>query len=124
VHGRRRPWSGLSFRFIHGKLFLRQRRLAGWFLLLLLEGRRGRFKPGCGGGLGSHRRRRTIRGSPVFLGGPASEKAPELFGDILIDRAGMRLLLCNAEFGQLLKDQMRLDLQVPSQLINSNLLHR
>jgi hypothetical protein len=56
------------------------------------------------------------------LGGKTEVHA-EFVRHILIDRAGMGLLLTDPKLGERFQNQVRLDLQLPSQLINSNFLH-
>jgi hypothetical protein len=56
---------------------------------------------------------------------PGSEAALDCQGDILVDRAGVGLFFLNAKLGQQLEDLVGLDLQLPRQLVNSDLqLHR
>jgi hypothetical protein len=51
-------------------------------------------------------------------------QAPQLYRHVFIDRAGMRLLFTDAQFGEPVKDFVSLDFQLPCQLVNPNLLHR
>jgi hypothetical protein len=60
----------------------------------------------------------------VFLGNLMAEEPPQFDGDIFVDRAGVGLLLGHAQLGELVKNLVRFDLQLPSQLINANLVHR
>ena len=53
-----------------------------------------------------------------------AEEPPQFDGDIFVDRAGVGLLLGHAQLGELVKNLVRFDLQLPSQLINANLVHR
>ena len=53
-----------------------------------------------------------------------TEKAPQLYGDVVIDRAGMSFLFGNAQFRQLVEDLVGLDFELASQLIDANLTHR
>jgi hypothetical protein len=53
-----------------------------------------------------------------------TEDAPQLEGDIFVDRAGVGLFFLYAQLRQLFKDFVRLDFELPSQLINANLIHR
>jgi hypothetical protein len=48
----------------------------------------------------------------------------QLDGHVFIDRAGVRLLFGDAQFGKAVQDFVSLDLQLPCQLVNANLLHR
>jgi hypothetical protein len=43
---------------------------------------------------------------------------------VLVDWAGVRLLLRHAHFGEPFEDLVSLDFQLPRQLVNANLLHR
>jgi hypothetical protein len=57
--------------------------------------------------------------------GVGSMKAAlEFNGNLFIDRAGMRLFLMHAQLWQHVDDDAGLDLKLPSQLVNSNFLHR
>jgi hypothetical protein len=49
---------------------------------------------------------------------------PDYFGHRLINRAGVRFLLGNAELGQHVDDGVRGDLKLPCQLVDSNFTHR
>jgi hypothetical protein len=53
-----------------------------------------------------------------------AEMLSELVDDIVVQRAGMRELLGNAEFREHVEYFFRLHLELPRQLINSNLLHK
>jgi hypothetical protein len=53
-----------------------------------------------------------------------TEEAPEFDGDILVDRAGVGLFLSYPKFGKLFQNFLCFDFQLPSQLINANLLHK
>jgi hypothetical protein len=52
------------------------------------------------------------------------EAAFQFNGNLFVDRAGMRLLLVHAQFGQHVDDNAGLHLKLPSQLVNSDFLHR
>jgi hypothetical protein len=54
----------------------------------------------------------------------AVEAALEFDGNLFVYRAGMRLFLLHAQFGQHIDDDAGLDLKFPSQLVNSDFLHR
>jgi hypothetical protein len=56
--------------------------------------------------------------------GLMSEGDAQLVRHVIINGAGMRLLVGHADFGQLIKDFVRLDFELPCQLVNTNLLHR
>jgi hypothetical protein len=58
------------------------------------------------------------------IGNLMTEEAAQFEGDIFVDRAGVGFLLCHAQFGKLVQDLVCLDFQLPSQLINTNLLHK
>lgn len=47
----------------------------------------------------------------------------QFLSDILVNRAGVRLFLFNAEFGQQLENPVRLDLELACQLVDTNFLH-
>jgi hypothetical protein len=84
---------------------------------------RGRRRLHCRGR--RHRRRGAARFRfRVFLGNFMAEDPPQFDGDIFVDRAGVGLLLGHAQLGELVQNLVRLDLQLPSQLINANLVHR
>jgi len=53
----------------------------------------------------------------------AAEIAAELFGVVVVDRAGMGQRLGNAEIVQFIDDLTRLNFELPRQLIDSNLTH-
>jgi hypothetical protein len=59
----------------------------------------------------------------VLVGNLMTEEPPQFERDIFVDRAGVGLLLCYAQFGKLVQDLVCFDFQLPSQLINTNLLH-
>jgi hypothetical protein len=50
--------------------------------------------------------------------------ATKLDCNVFVDGAGVRLLFRDAKLGQQVEDLVRLDLQLPRQLINSDLSHR
>jgi hypothetical protein len=49
-----------------------------------------------------------------LLGNFLTEQTPQFKGDIVVDRAGMRFLFGNTQFGKAIEDFMRLDFQLPS----------
>ena len=53
-----------------------------------------------------------------------AEEPPQFDGDVFVDRAGMGLLLGYAQLGELVQNLVRFDFQLPSQLINANLVHK
>jgi hypothetical protein len=76
-------------------------------------------------GSGSRRLRlwRGLRGlSGGFLIGELLEMFPHQYGVLDIDRAGMRLLLRDADFRQVIDQDLRLDLEFPRQFVNADLI--
>jgi hypothetical protein len=69
-------------------------------------------------------RRRIVRGAVTVHWGLLAVKAPQPDRDVFVDRAGVRLLLRNAKLWQAIQNFVRLDFQLPCQLVDSNLLHR
>jgi hypothetical protein len=61
---------------------------------------------------------------PQGTGVRSMQTALEFNGNLFVDRAGVRLFLVHAQFGQHVDDDAGLDLKFPSQLVNSNFLHR
>ena len=60
--------------------------------------------------------------SRSFLRGQAEEMLPHELGMGIVDRARVRLLLGNADFWQVLDQDLCLDLEFPGQLIDSDLI--
>ena len=58
------------------------------------------------------------------IGNLMTEEPAQFEGNIFVDRAGVGLLLGYAQFGKLVQNLVCLDFQLPSQLINANLLHK
>ncbi len=54
----------------------------------------------------------------------AGETLPQYDCNVFIDRAGVRLFLMHAQFGQQVDDDPRLNFELPRQLIDSDFLHR
>jgi hypothetical protein len=54
----------------------------------------------------------------------AIEAALEFDSNLFVDRAGMRLLLLHTQFGKHVDDDAGFDLKLPSQLVDSDFLHR
>lgn len=54
----------------------------------------------------------------------ANQTIPQFESDVLIYRAGMRFLLLHTQFGEHFDDHAGFDLKLPSQLVDSDLLHR
>jgi hypothetical protein len=85
------------------------------------------FLPGDRRTNGLFRRRRCRRTGGFVLrlfGVSASGHKPAHFQrDIVVERARMRFLICYAEFAELVEDDIRLDLELASQLIDSNFAH-
>src|ERR1035438_101806 len=61
---------------------------------------------------------------PVLRGDDPAEQPPQFDGDIFVDRAGVGLLFGYAQLRQPVQDLVRLNLELPSQLVNTNLVHR
>lgn len=53
-----------------------------------------------------------------------NQNVPELQGNVLVYRTGMRFLLLHAQVGQHFEDNAGFHLKLPSQLVDSDLLHR
>jgi hypothetical protein len=49
--------------------------------------------------------------------------AADLQRDIVVERAGMRLLIGDAQFRQHVQDDARLDFEFPRQLVDANFTH-
>jgi hypothetical protein len=56
-------------------------------------------------------------------GSVTAEIAPQLFGVVVVDRAGMGQGFGDAELVQFIDDLTRLDFELPRQLIDSDLTH-
>jgi hypothetical protein len=79
-------------------------------------------------------RHHLLIGDEVFLilavhlasggSGFTAEVLPDLFRNVVVHRAGMRLLFADAEFRQQVQNRARLYLKFTSQLVDANLLHR
>jgi hypothetical protein len=52
-----------------------------------------------------------------------SHTAAEIKHDVVIERTGMRLFLCDAQFWQQLQNDVRLDFEFSSQLVDANFTH-
>jgi hypothetical protein len=48
----------------------------------------------------------------------------QLDGDVLVDGAGVRLLLGHSQFGEPIENLVSLNFQLTRQLVDANLLHR
>lgn len=59
-----------------------------------------------------------------FFPGSSGQPLPELQRNIVVKRAGMRLLIVDAQLWQHVDNDIRLDFQFACQLVNSNLAHR
>jgi hypothetical protein len=59
----------------------------------------------------------------VAAWGAMAENAPQFDGDIFVDRAGVGLFFSYAQPREPVNNLVRLDLQLPSQLIDSDLIH-
>jgi hypothetical protein len=62
-------------------------------------------------------------GLRLFGVSASGHKPPHFQRDIVVERARMRFLVCYAEFAELIEDDIRLDLELASQLIDSNFAH-
>ena len=71
-------------------------------------------------------RRLGLARLPRYCGFPVSvpEDTAQAHRYVFVDRAGMGLLFGDPQFGEPVKDFVRLDFQLPRQLINANLLHK
>jgi len=56
-----------------------------------------------------------------FSGG--AEMSAHLFRFVVLDRTRVRLLLCNSDCDQDVKNRLALDFQFPGQIVDSNLTH-
>lgn len=111
--------SGRRDRRTHGR---RDRRSA----LRRLDGLRLAGGPGLyrGRGLGRRGRLRGLRGFRRFEHGcVATEIAPQFLGVVVVDRTGMGQRLGNTELVKFIDDLTRLHLELPRQLIDSDLTH-
>lgn len=52
-----------------------------------------------------------------------TEDTPQFDRDVLVDRAGVGFLFCYAQPRETVNNFVRFDLQLPSQLINSDFVH-
>jgi hypothetical protein len=58
-----------------------------------------------------------------FCKGARGDAAANLQRDVVVERAGMRLLIRDAQFRQHIEDDARLDFEFSRQLVNSNFTH-
>ena len=116
-----------SFPGWHAFAWQRGRFLAWGFGRLRLERRcRGEFTPG-----GFHQRWRFgfhldldgAHGFRLRFGHRKTVKTAKFIRDLCFDRAGVSLLLCDAELGQQLEDPIRFYLELTRQLVDSYLTH-
>jgi hypothetical protein len=65
------------------------------------------------------------RGFLLVLSGKTTARnaAPEIQHDVIIERTGVRLLIGDAQFRQQLQNDVRLDLEFSSQLVDANFTH-
>jgi hypothetical protein len=61
-------------------------------------------------------------GRGLSFGGGA-EMSANLFCFVLLDRTRVRLLLCDSDCDQDIKNRLALDFQLPGQIVDSNLTH-
>jgi gamma-glutamylcysteine synthetase len=66
-------------------------------------------------------RRRFLFG--LFGNATARHAAAEVQHDVIIERTGVRLLIGDAQFRQQLQNDVRLDLEFSSQLVDANFTH-
>jgi len=59
----------------------------------------------------------------LFGKATARNAAAEIQHDVIIERTGVRLLIGNAQFRQQLQNDVRLDLEFSSQLVDANFTH-
>jgi hypothetical protein len=60
-------------------------------------------------------------GRGLSFGG--AEMSANLFRFVLLDRTRVRLLLCDSDCDQDIKNRLALDFQLPGQIVDSNLTH-
>ncbi len=65
---------------------------------------------------------RGFRGSRRLFG-MSAEILADQYCLVLLDRAGVRLLFGNSDFGKRVKNRLALDFQLPRQIVDSNLAH-
>lgn len=63
---------------------------------------------------------RAVRARGMFF----AEQAAQVQNHVVFERAGVRLLIGDAKFGEPVQQFVRFHFQLPRQLIDSNLLHR
>jgi hypothetical protein len=80
----------------------------------------GRFGMGVGAVLG----RGFVLGGGGRLGILMPVVAAQLVHYVVVQRAGVRLFIRDAQFGELLQYFVSLNFQLPRQLVNSDLSHR
>ena len=68
---------------------------------------------------------RDYRPMILVLFGSARSRHPaaEIQHDFIVERTGVRLFLCDAQFRQQLQNDVRLDLEFSSQLVDANFTH-
>jgi hypothetical protein len=59
----------------------------------------------------------------LFAKATAGNPAAEVQHDVIIERTGVRLLIGDAQFRQQLQNDVRLDLEFSSQLVDANFTH-
>jgi hypothetical protein len=89
--------------------------------------RRGGFLPGGRRTNGFFRRGRCRRTGGFWLrlfgASVTGHKSAHFQRDIVVERARMRFLICYAEFAKFVEDNIRFDLELASQLIDSDFAH-
>jgi hypothetical protein len=68
--------------------------------------------------------RRYWLGGPLRLRGQKSKVTAQPIGQVVLERAGVGLLVGDAELGQHLQKPGRLHFQLPSQLVDADLTHK
>jgi hypothetical protein len=130
----RQRWSGRPFRLRRGRFFARR---------FLPPGSRRAVSGGRGFGIHysvrlgmsvGDRRHFDVGGGAVLRGGfvPGGRSRrilmpvvdAELVHHVIFQRAGVRLFISNAQFGELLQYFVSFDFQLPRQLVDSDLSHR
>jgi hypothetical protein len=80
----------------------------------------------CGGWFFNYHGRRAVRARLFRLGGSSrsAEDLAQFLGYIVVHRAGVCLLLGDAQFREFVDQLMSFDLQLPRQHVNADLIHR
>jgi len=81
------------------------------------------FRIGGQGFVVHHGNRGTLPSRRLFYCRFASQASPHQHDLIVLQRAGVRLLVCDAQVRKQLKDRAGLNFQFPSQLVDANFAH-